>query len=83
MTSFPTSKIELHQWVNSIMLVVIGFFAVQTYNTISNDHERIANHETRITVLERTGKSGKDLGLLPMVEAILPKNVFLEEAGCE
>lgn len=49
---FPTSKIELHQWANSLLLAIVGFFVVQTYRTISTDHERIAEHETRITVSE-------------------------------
>ena len=51
--AFPTSKIELHQWANTILLGVVGFFVVQTYTTIQKDHEKLAEHETRITVTER------------------------------
>lgn len=50
MTSFPTSKIELHQWVNSILLLVVCFFARETYNTIKADHELLASHTTDISV---------------------------------
>lgn len=48
------NKIELHQWANSILLGIVAFFVVQTYLTITTDHERIANHETRITVMEKS-----------------------------
>ena len=59
-TPFTNSKIELHQWANSILLGVVSFFVIQTYNTISNDHEKLSNHETRITVLEdRKGRTSE------------------------
>ena len=51
--TFPNSKIELHQWANTILLGVVGFFVVQTYLTIQTDHETIGKHETRITVAEK------------------------------
>lgn len=51
--SFPTSKIELHQWANTLLLGVVGFFVVETYRTIQADHETIGRHETRITVTEK------------------------------
>ena len=53
-TPFPNSKIELHQWANSILLGIVGFFVVQSYNLLQSDHERISSHETRITVNERS-----------------------------
>jgi len=73
MASFPNSKIELHQWANSILLGIVGFFVVQTYTTIQQDHDRLATHETRISVLEdwrrgnsQTGQEIKDIeGVLP------------------
>lgn len=73
MASFPNSKIELHQWANSILLAIVGFFVVQTYTTIQQDHDRLATHETRISVLEdwrrgtnQTGQEIKDIeGVLP------------------
>lgn len=52
MTSFPTSKIELHQWFNTILLGIVGFFVVQTYNTVITDHDVLAKHDTRISVVE-------------------------------
>ena len=51
--TFPNSKIELHQWANTILLGVVGFFVVETYRTIQADHETLNKHETRITVSER------------------------------
>ena len=60
MATFPTSKIELHQWMNSLLLGVVSFFVIQTYLTITTDHEKLADHETRITVLEKTqGRTSK------------------------
>lgn len=56
MTSFPTSKIELHQWANSILLGIAVFFLQDEHSTIKDDHETIAKHETRITVIEKTAK---------------------------
>lgn len=51
--TFPNSKIELHQWANTILLGVVGFFVVETYRTIQIDHETLNRHETRITVTEK------------------------------
>lgn len=48
MTNFPTSKIELHQWVNSILLLIVGFIVRETYVTIKTDHEKLGLHETAI-----------------------------------
>lgn len=50
--TFPASKIELHQWANSLMMLVIGFIAAATYNEIHADHEKIADHETKLAVHE-------------------------------
>jgi hypothetical protein len=50
MAPFPNSKIELHQWANSILLGIVGFFVMQTYFTIQKDHDKIAEHETKIAV---------------------------------
>lgn len=71
MTSFPTSKIELHQWANSLLLLVVGFFVTQTYLTIKNDHEVLAKHETRISVVESRLN-------LKSLNAILPKKLEVE-----
>ena len=54
--SFPTSKIELHQWANTILLGVVGFFVVETYRTIQTSAETLNKHETRVTVLEVSDK---------------------------
>ena len=60
MTNFPTSKIELHQWMNTILLGIVGFFGVQTYLVITTDHEKLAVHETKITVCENTEQDIKN-----------------------
>lgn len=52
--TFPTSLIELHQWANSILLVVAIFFVRETYNTIKEDHKKNEEQETRIAVIEKT-----------------------------
>lgn len=76
-TPFPNSKIELHQWFNSLLLLVVGFFVTQTYLTIAKDHETLANHETRISVIEsRMNNKQTSFNLL---EAILPKETKVEK----
>jgi len=76
MTNFPTSKIELHQWANSILLGVVAFFVVQTYHTITEDHERLANHETRITVIEAVERNrDKQTSMNEPCVAILPGEI--------
>lgn len=75
-TAFPTSKIELHQWFNSILLGIVGFFVIQTYNTVVADHEVLAKHETRITVIE-SRMNGKQTAM-SLIEAILPKETKVE-----
>lgn len=57
MAAFPTSKIELHQWANTLLLSIVGFFVVQTYITIQEDHERIGKHDTEIAVVKEANKS--------------------------
>ncbi len=62
MSSFPTSKIELHQWANSILLAIVGFFVMQTYFTIQKDHDTIGQHSTDIAVAKNdiNGLKAKD-----------------------
>ena len=74
MATFPTSKIELHQWANSILLLIVGFFVRETYNTIKADHEVIATLVTRVTVLENV----KQQTSMNLLEAILPKETKVE-----
>ena len=76
MAIFPTSKIELHQWFNSILLGIVGFFVVQTYMTITTDHEVLAKHETRISVME--SRIGVRQTSMNLQEAILPKETKVE-----
>jgi len=76
MAAFPTSKIELHQWFNSILLGIVGFFVIQTYNTVVDDHEVLAKHETRISVIE-SRMNGKQTAM-SLLEAILPKETKVE-----
>lgn len=75
-TPFPNSKIELHQWFNTLLLGVVGFFAIETYRTITADHEVLAKHETRISVIE-SRMNGKQ-NAISLLEAILPKETKVE-----
>lgn len=76
MAAFPNSKIELHQWANSILLGIVGFFVVQTYTTIQQDHDKLATHETRISVLEDWRRGSQQTGKIQQpIEAILPDKI--------
>ena len=77
-TPFPNSKIELHQWANSILLGIVSFFVIQTYNTIIKDHELLANHETRISVLEATKQREKQTSYSTF-DAILPDRIKVKK----
>lgn len=50
-----SKEIEFHQWANSLLLIMVGFFVSATYFEIKEDHKTLEQHETRITVLERLG----------------------------
>lgn len=78
MAAFPTSKIELHQWFNSILLGMVSFFVIQTYNTITADHEVLAKHETRISVLEATKQREKQTSYSTF-DAILPERIKVKK----
>jgi hypothetical protein len=77
-TPFPNSKIELHQWANSILLGMVSFFVIQTYNTITSDHEVLAKHETRISVLEATKQREKQTSYSTF-DAILPERIKVKK----
>ena len=77
-TPFPNSKIELHQWFNSILLGIVGFFVIQTYNTVVADHEVLAKHETRISVLEATRQREKQTSYSTF-DAILPERIKVKK----
>jgi len=78
MTAFPTSKIELHQWANTILLSIVGFFVLQTYYEIQADHKLLGEHETRITVLEDR-KQRTATNLFNQLDGILPKSIKVKE----
>lgn len=66
---------NFHIWVNSILMMVVTFFLSKNYNRAEADHEKLANHETRITVLESKDREERRTGVLLWHEkAILPKN---------
>jgi len=80
--NFPTDKIELHQWINSGLLLIVAFFAQQTYEVIVADHNVIAihattlaTHELRLNNLEQEDKKEKQTSMA-VLEAILPNNDF-------
>jgi len=77
---FPNSKIELHQWVNTGLLTIVGFVGVATYNEIRTDHERIASHDTmlavheiRLAALESKGGKKESVITYPIEAADVPK----------
>lgn len=78
MTAFPTSKIELHQWANTILLSIVGFFVLQTYYEIQADHKLLGEHETRISVLEDR-KSRTATNIMQPFEGILPDRIEVKE----
>lgn len=78
MNSFPLSKIDPHQAINTILWAVVAFFMSQFYFQSMEDHKTVEKHETRITVLEQTGKQEC---YVPgqIIEAILPKELEIEQ----
>jgi len=79
MSGFPTSKIELHQWFNSILLVIVAFFGQQTLQElkhatqVNQDQEvRLGVHDERIAAIQETQRDIYNLvAVLP--ERIKPK----------
>lgn len=65
------SKIELHQWFNSIGIGFIAFLATQIYLKVDKDHDVITGHEFRITALEGN-KKDKASEPTAMHDATLP-----------
>jgi hypothetical protein len=53
---------------------VVGVMVFQIFSTINADHEKIANHETRITVLEQKTPARRELSYFHC-EAILPHEI--------
>lgn len=68
----PNYKIELHQWANTILLGIVGFFGVQTYLIIMSDHDRLYKLETRIAVLEEDKRKQERTATVVLQSATLP-----------
>jgi hypothetical protein len=65
---------NFHIWVNSILMMIVTFFLSKNYNRAEADHEKLANHETRITVLESKDSEDKQTSMIFWREqAILPQ----------
>lgn len=78
MAAFPNSKVEMHQWANTILLSIVGFFVLQTYYEIQADHEKLGQHETRISVLEdRKGRTSQNVNHI--FEGILPDRIEVKQ----
>jgi hypothetical protein len=64
---------------------VVSFFVVQTYYTIQKDHERLANHETRISVHDtridalEDRKGRTSLNTKHIFEGILPDRIEVKQ----
>jgi hypothetical protein len=65
---------NFHVWINSGLMLVVAFFLSKNFERAEIDHEKIANHETRITVLETNGKKQEQTSLLQLSPAMLPDN---------
>lgn len=65
------SKIELHQWFNSIGIGFIAFLATQIYLKVDKDHDVLTGHEFRITALEGN-KKDKASEPTAMYDATIP-----------
>lgn len=64
---------NLHIWINSILMMVVTFFLSKNYDRAMADHEKLADHETRITVLESKDREEKRTGMIYWRDqAILP-----------
>lgn len=70
------NNIDLYKWANSILLGVVSFFVIQTYSIIQTDHDKLATHETRISVLEDWRRGSQQTGKIQQpIEAILPDKI--------
>ena len=70
------NNIDLYKWANSILLGVVSFFVIQTYSIIQTDHDKLATHETRISVLEDWRRGSEQTGSVKQkLEAILPDKI--------
>lgn len=67
------------QYLNTVLLTVIGFFGMKTYDVIMQDHEKLANHEVRISVLEEKNKQTSYTNF--RIESILP-NELKQKSEC-
>ena len=55
-------------------MMVVTFFLSKNYNRAEADHEKLANHETRITVLEnRKREDERTRSIFFKEQAILPQ----------
>jgi hypothetical protein len=65
---------NFHIWVNSILMTLVTFFLYRNFEQSAADHERISNHETRITVLESKKRDDDRTSMVFFKEqAILPQ----------
>jgi len=70
------NNIDLYKWANSILLGVVSFFVIQIYSIIQTDHDKLATHETRISVLEDWRRGSQQTGKIQQpIEAILPDKI--------
>jgi len=59
MATFPTSKIDLHKWVNTISLAGLAFVGNKYYSVAEKTIDAVHDHEVRISVLEDNRQSQK------------------------
>ena len=65
---------NFHVWINSGLMVIVAFFLSKNFDRAEADHEKLSNHETRITVLENNEQKKEQTSLLQLSPAMLPDN---------
>ena len=66
-------KSKLH-WFETLMLFLITSFTGGTFTLVWKDHEKMWDHEVRITVMEKQGRSGQATAYV-YSEATIPKKL--------
>ena len=79
---FPVSKVELHQWANTLLLTIIGVLIWNDWTGVKTDIKehttQINDLKTRVAVIE-SGSSNKKQSFLtyPLIGS-LPKEIQIE-----
>ena len=72
--------IELHQWINSVLLGLISIVAGKIYDRVDKDHDVITGHEFRIASLEGA-KKRESHDTISFLDAIIPDKLKVVAEG--